>query len=92
MSKLIDLAGALLAQTDREKAMATLTEQVADNKMQFENDKYNAGKAVTAAEKALAALASNPKATARQIIDATDAVAVAKREVEQITSIMESRF
>ncbi len=92
MSKLIELAGAKLAQSDREKAMAALTEQVADNKQECSNEVYAAGKAVTSAEKRVTALDSDPTASLADIIDAEDALKVAKANVAQMEAIIARRF
>jgi hypothetical protein len=92
MATLLELATLELGKTPEQKAIAALTEKVEDNKVAFITDLHHAKKAVSAAEKAVAYLSTNPNASARQIIDADDALAVAKKEVEQITAIMSSRF
>ena len=92
MATLLELATAELGKTPEQKALFALTEKVEDNKMQFTIDLHNAKKAVSAAEKVVDRLASNPSASAFQIISAQDDLAVASKEVEQITAIMASRF
>jgi len=92
MATLLELATAELGKTPEQKALAALSEKVEDNKVAFITDLHHAKKAVSAAEKVVNYLASNPSASARQIIDADDDFAVAKKEVEQINAIMASRF
>lgn len=92
MATLLELATAELGKTPEQKALAALGERVEDNKMQFTLDLHQAKKAVSAAEKEVARLAGNASANASQIISAQDDLAVASKEVEQIATIMASRF
>lgn len=91
-TKLFDLAKNELAKSADQKAIDALVERVEENKNSFDNALFQAKKAAKAAEKHLASLSSNPSATARQIIDAQDAVKVANAEVSQIEAIMAVRF
>jgi len=92
MAKLIDLAKKNLKKTDDERALEALNEAVEDNEMSFANDLHAAKKAAKLAEKKVAALASDPAATANVIIAANREVLLAVKNVEDIQEIMSKRF
>lgn len=91
-SKLIDLAKAELTKDKDAKALEQLEEKVEDNKMLFDNTLTKAKREVSNAQKAIASLSKNPEATPQQIIDVQDALKIAEKNVEQLTSIIADRF
>jgi hypothetical protein len=92
MAKLIDLATKNLKKTDDQKALEGLKEAVEDNEMSFANDLHNAKKAVKLAEKRNDALAADPTASSSTIIAAQRELALANKNVADITAIIAARF
>jgi len=92
MAKLFDLAKKNIKKTDEAKALDALTEAVDDNQMAFSNDLHAAKKAVKTAEKRVAALDADARATATVIIAAERELALAKKNVEAINAIINRRF
>lgn len=92
MAKLFDLAKKNIKKTDEAKALDALTEAVDDNQMAFSNDLHAAKKAVKTAEKRVAALDADARATASVIIAAERELALAKKNVEAINAIIARRF
>lgn len=92
MAKLFDLAKKNIKKTDEAKALDALTEAVDDNQMAFSNDLHAAKKAVKTAEKRVAALDADARATASVIIAAERELALAKKNVEAINAIISRRF
>lgn len=92
MAKLFDLAKKNIKKTDEAKALDALTEAVDDNQMAFSNDLHAAKKAVKTAEKRVAALDADARATATVIIAAERELALAKKNVEAINAIIARRF
>jgi hypothetical protein len=85
-------ASANLNQTDKDKALEMLQEQVDDNKVSFDAALNAAKKKVNASLRTIAALDCNPNATAEQIINAKRASVIAQKDVDAIIAIIADRF
>lgn len=92
MAKLIELATVQLGKTPEQKAIAALAGRVEDAKMQAELDLHNAKKAVRAAEARVETLASEVNASVRDVLNANDALALAKSDVTAIEAVITERF
>lgn len=91
-TSLFALVKTQLKKSDGDKAIDTLTEMVEDNKNAFDNELFAAKKAAKAADKAAAALESNPTATGAAIIAAGRHAAVLAADVISLEEIIERRF
>lgn len=91
-TKVFDLAKANIKAKDEDKAIKDLTRQVRDNQHAWANSTVNAQRNVENAEDAVESLKSDVSATAEQFLAANDALAIAVRNAEAITTLAASRF
>ena len=91
-TKVFDLAKANIKAKDEDKAIKALERQVRDNKHAWANSTVNAQRTVEQCEDALAALQSDVTATAEQFLAASDALAIAERNLAAITELADARF
>tara|TARA_R110000751_G_scaffold137248_3_gene240644 strand:- start:11114 stop:11401 length:288 start_codon:yes stop_codon:yes gene_type:complete len=91
-TKVFDLAAAKITGSDEEQAIKNLRRSVRDNQHAWTNSCVNAERALEAAEDRLDNLKCCVTASAEQVLDAHDDLALAVRKVERIMDLTDERF
>jgi len=91
-TKVLALAKANIKKTDGEKALDTVERAVKANQNAWRNEIFAAETAVDAAKDAIGGMHANVSTTAAQLLEANRILALAKKNLADMTDMQSARF